>query len=443
MAHAIEEVGLVTDVELVRRLEHLVKVDRVLGVKLLVHLGELNERRLFLERGYSSIYEYCKGALGMSGDEAYFRVRAAKVGRQFPLVLERLGAGAVHLSGVNLLAPFFTNENHAMLLARAEGKTKKQIEVLVAEVAPRSDAPARLRRLPTKCARKEPASPLQSLVAPPSAEPMSPLAAAKKPPTVALSLSEAPVVAAAPSTFALQSPAASVVAAAPFVLQLPPNRACTKPLSPGRFKLEVTLGQEAHDRLEQLQELLRHQNPSGDLAKIVERALTELLEREMKRRFAQTSTPKRRVACESDRSGTGSRAAVRQSACEPVRSEPPVPAPVERVSLESARSGRRAAVECRAGAALGEPQRSRYIPREVVRQVFARDAGQCTFVSPDGHRCAARGFLELHHHETTFAHGGAATPANLRLACRAHNFFLAEQEYGREFMQQRLTAAGH
>jgi hypothetical protein len=36
--------------------------------------------------------------------------------------------------------------------------------------------------------------------------------------------------------------------------------------------------------------VLRHQNPSGDLTSIVERSLSELLEREMKRRFAQTAS---------------------------------------------------------------------------------------------------------------------------------------------------------
>jgi hypothetical protein len=73
--------------------------------------------------------------------------------------------------------------------------------------------------------------------------------------------------------------------------------------------------------------------------------------------------------------------------------------------------------------------------------VHARDAGQCSFVSPDGRRCTAREFLEVHHHETTFARGGLATADNLRLTCRAHNLFLADQDYGRTFMQQKVREA--
>jgi hypothetical protein len=148
------------------------------------------------------------------------------------------------------------------------------------------------------------------------------------------------------------------------------------PLAPARFKLELTIGQDAHDKLEQLRELLRHQNPSGDLARIIEVALSELLDRTMQKRFARTSIRKTQAA-------------------------------------NRARAHKRAPAR--------SPEASRSIPRAVVREVHERDGGQCTFVSPEGRRCTARGFLELHHHLTTYARGGAATADNLRLTCRAHN----------------------
>jgi hypothetical protein len=61
---------------------------------------------------------------------------------------ERLGAGAVHLSAIKLLAPVLTEANHASLLDRARGKSKRQIELIVAELLPKADVPARLRKLP-------------------------------------------------------------------------------------------------------------------------------------------------------------------------------------------------------------------------------------------------------------------------------------------------------
>jgi 5-methylcytosine-specific restriction endonuclease McrA len=63
---------------------------------------------------------------------------------------------------------------------------------------------------------------------------------------------------------------------------------------------------------------------------------------------------------------------------------------------------------------------TRHIAHALRRQVYARDAGRCRFVSPDGTRCGARGNLEFHH-IIPFARGGEATLDNICLMCRAHN----------------------
>ena len=86
--------------------------------------------------------------------------------------------------------------------------------------------------------------------------------------------------------------------------------------------------------------------------------------------------------------------------------------------------------------AAREAKPSRYVRREVIREVHARDAGQCTDYSPDGRRCTARGHLELHH-EDPFARGGAATVENLKLLCRSHNGLLAEQDFGRAYIRRK------
>ena len=54
-------------------------------------------------------------------------------------------------------------------------------------------------------------------------------------------------------------------------------------------------------------------------------------------------------------------------------------------------------------------------------------------MSPDGRRCKAEAFLELHH-EVPFAMGGESTVENIRLVCRLHNGHLAERDYGAEHM---------
>jgi hypothetical protein len=65
----------------------------------------------------------------------------------------------------------------------------------------------------------------------------------------------------------------------------------------------------------------------------------------------------------------------------------------------------------------------------VRREVFARDGEQCTFVDPTGNRCPARALLELDHVQP-WSLGGSNDASNLRVPCRAHNHFFAEQKLG-------------
>ncbi len=157
----------------------------------------------------------------------------------------------------------------------------------------------------------------------------------------------------------------------------------TTPLGPGRHLLQVTLPDGPHEKLCYAQALLGHSIPSGDLVQVLDRLFDLGL--------AQLEKQKR---------GAGGRG----------------------------RSSR------------GRNPDSRYIPVAVRRIVWERDGGRCTFVSEKGHRCEATRLIEFDHVEP-FARGGAATPSGLRLRCRAHNQYDAEQKYGAEFMRFKLEEA--
>ncbi len=61
---------------------------------------------------------------------------------------------------------------------------------------------------------------------------------------------------------------------------------------------------------------------------------------------------------------------------------------------------------------------------------------------PTGHRCNERARLEYDHIQP-LARGGATSIDNLRLRCRAHNQYDAEQTFGAAFMQwKRAGGAG-
>ena len=151
MAHALvglDDVGRFTDQELITRLRHLVRDDQLLRARLVVHLGEVDARGLYREQAYSSMFAYCVEELRMSEAQAYLRIQAARLGRQFPRIVQLLAQGALHLSALRLLGPHLTADNHVDLLERACGKRKREVELLVAEIAPKPDVPNRTRKLP-------------------------------------------------------------------------------------------------------------------------------------------------------------------------------------------------------------------------------------------------------------------------------------------------------
>ncbi len=149
-----------------------------------------------------------------------------------------------------------------------------------------------------------------------------------------------------------------------------------EPLSLERFRIELTVTREVVDKLELCRDLLRHSNPSGDIAVIIERALDLLVADLQAKRLAHAKRPG------ADRTGVHE------------------------------------------------------ISRATRRQVFRRDGLRCTYVSPDGHRCDARAFLELDHIDPR-AVGGAHDADNLRVLCRSHNQLHAEQTFGRRHVQHR------
>src|SRR5882672_10877212 len=69
----------------------------------LAHLGEVDERRLYLPAAHPSMYSYCVGEMHMSEGTAYKSIRAARTARQFPAIFPALAEGGLHLSAVVLL----------------------------------------------------------------------------------------------------------------------------------------------------------------------------------------------------------------------------------------------------------------------------------------------------------------------------------------------------
>src|SRR5262245_46177406 len=94
----VAHVQTLSDEALLASLSGTLGSSRRLTALVIVHLGEVEERRLHWVAGYSSMFMYCTGRLGMSEDEACRRIDVARLARRFPILFERLANGSLSLS---------------------------------------------------------------------------------------------------------------------------------------------------------------------------------------------------------------------------------------------------------------------------------------------------------------------------------------------------------
>jgi hypothetical protein len=140
-----------SDQDLLSRIGSLASEEREATAQLVAHLAALELRpSLYAAEGYGSLFDYCTRALRLSEDAACSRTSAARTCRRFPAIVEDLASGTLSLTSVRLLAPHLTEENHEAVLARARNKARGEIQALVAELAPRPDVPASVRKLPAR-----------------------------------------------------------------------------------------------------------------------------------------------------------------------------------------------------------------------------------------------------------------------------------------------------
>jgi hypothetical protein len=263
-----------SDSELLRRVVLLAGQEREATVDLIGHLAELDARKLHLAEGYGSLFSYCTRALRLAEHAAYNRIEAARLSRRFPAVLDLLADGSVNLSTARLLAPHLRPDNFESVMAQARGRSKREVEVLVARLQPRPDVAASVRKLPVR-------APTASVVAPaggvasgiPAAFAVEPEARASQ------SLLSAPDFRDSPP---------EIAAAA---LGRPTYRPAVTPLAPERYCVQFTIGTETREKLRQAQELLRREIPDGDTGAIFDRALTLLLEDVARKKLALANKP--------------------------------------------------------------------------------------------------------------------------------------------------------
>jgi len=311
------------------------------------HIAEMDVRKLFPGEGCSSLKAYCMEVLRLTEDQAYSRIAVARTAQKFPVVLDMLADGLVHLTAVDRLGPSLTEENHLSILAEATHKSMAEVEEIVARLRPKPAVPSSIYKVGCDPEHGNEDDMFEDN--------------GQSAPNEEVQEEHVPATR--------------------------PRKSRISPLGPGSHDVHFTADDELMYALRELQELLSHQVPSGDPAIIIKHSLLRTLKDVKKERFG---TGKRRKKAEA----TGKRP--------------------KDVAVEATKDG----------------TQSRYIPKEIQKEVWERDGGRCAFRSERGKWCTARRFLEFHH-IIPFAWRGPTTVNNLELRCRTHNGYEGELLFGK------------
>ena len=470
--------GLCDD-RLLEQTGKLARLDHQVHVFLIDHLCEIEARRLYLRRGFSSLFDYVKRGLGYSDAATWRRINAMELCTRIEGVRERLWDGSLALdAAAQLQAAFKRRERERTPEARGTGRGS----------AVRTNGSPRPASSPS--AQGKPAPTL------------------RPGPVLDRSAQKALVEqATGKSTREVAKLLADVYPA----LAVPADR--VRPLGEGHWELKAVIDADCQRGLEQLRGLLSHIDPRMTLGQLVGRLVKEGLDRHdpgrpprRRTRTAPTGadrppagqgeSPDRNRASENNRStrdagattsapkaqSTGSgrsvpspaqrRAQPAAAVNSPANRQPnadrhvtSAPKRTERTGVTSASaskterdSNRRASSapkrsaktdanyvsgphteldsDGREPAVASHPARpvvgltsapkkstrtGRAMPTAVRREVWQRDMGRCRYVDPrTGRRCASRHLLQIDH-VFPYALGGVAEPDNLRLLCFAHH----------------------
>ena len=403
-------VGALSDRELLRETSNLVRHERHLQGAIIDHLAEIEARGLYLERGFSSLFDYAVRELGYSDAAAARRIGVMRLCADQPDAREGLRDGSLTLSAAAELQWAFDRQ-------RRRGSISG-----TAAIAPAAAGSA---------AQNDPA-PDSAPAVPSSAEPEPP------PPLVLDAVGRQKLLEEAAGKSARQV-RRMLVDLDP---ELAPPADRVRPLGDGRYELKATIDAQCQQGLEQLRGLLSHVDPRMTMGQLVGRLVQEALDRhdpsrpprrarsgsrpaDAKANAPRTPTPEQSHGRSAPAAKHAARPADTAAApkTDPDAGHHAAPTAESQPAVERrpASTTKDAAIPVAATPAAKSCASGRAISAGVRRQVWQRDGGRCSYVDPQtGRRCNSTHLIEIDH-IVPHALGGGADPGNLRLLCGAHH----------------------
>ena len=364
----------------------LVQKERDIHIQVLSYLAEIDSRKLYFRRGFSSLFDYTVRELGYSEGAAYRRIKAMKLCRDMPETESRLQSGRLSLSTACQLQVFFEKqtkksrkeEKQSLLLKASENaltsaekwefKSKTAAETVTS--APKQEQKTGVFK--------------QSGFGNESQKQQK----SEEKPTSYQFLSQEEK-----KSLVKRAEGCSTRATAKLLSETDPSLSLPQEkirfLGKGKMEIKVVIDEECHKRLEELKNLLSHKNPVLSYGKLLSILSEEGLRKHdpRKRNIRQRNQKtQRKVSVAKEEEKAKERESISTSA--------------EKHKINKI---------------------SRTIPSGLRKYIWEKDGGQCTYVDHKTNcRCSSKRFLQIDHIQP-FAMGGETEKKNLRLLCAGHN----------------------
>ena len=224
--------------ELTFRLAELLKSEHSAMADFVAVLADFDERRLWEQLGYTSLFWFLHRELGISKSAAFYRKTAAELVQGHPEVIEHLRSGELCLTSIAELAKVLTRENKAEVLPRFFTLSAREAKEVTAALLP-AEAP-----------------PLRDLVT--VVQPPAPMLRGPRPTESATVTELAPSSGSAPNLGGA-NPGVPGVASAP-ALAAPPAHATgfdVEPLTADLRRLHITVSKRLLDKIDAARDALR------------------------------------------------------------------------------------------------------------------------------------------------------------------------------------------
>ena len=285
---------------LLENAKKLASEERIITTEVLHSLREIESRKLHLELGFSSLFEYCLRELKYSESQAQRRISAMRLIRDLPEVELKIKEGTLSLSNAAKIQSFI----------RQAYKEEKPLNL--------QDKKELVQKIENKSTRE---CELELI-----------------------KLSPEPVI----------------------------TRSKERVINEEYTEIKLTVKKDLKDKIDQVKSLLSHQNPEGDLNKLLELMCDMVIKKKdpLQRRASTTPQVKEKKAV------------------------------------------------------------SRYIPGTIKQEVYMRDKGFCTFTDKStNRRCSSRHLLQYDHIKP-ISFNGETSVQNLRLLCFQHHKLITESTFG-------------